>query len=51
MTTLLGIAGSLRPASFNASLLRAASEVAPASVTFEIASIRDIPLCASRSPS
>ena len=44
MTTLLGIAGSLRPASFNASLLRAASEVAPASVTFEIATIREIPL-------
>jgi NAD(P)H-dependent FMN reductase len=41
---ILGIAGSLRRASFNAALLRAAVEVAPAGTSIEIASIRDIPL-------
>ena len=44
MTTLLGIAGSLRRGSYNAALLRAAAELAPASVRVEIASIRGIPL-------
>jgi NAD(P)H-dependent FMN reductase len=44
VTTLLGIAGSLRRGSYNAALLRALRELAPASVTFEEASIRGIPL-------
>ena len=44
MTTILAIAGSLREKSFNAMLLRAAIELAPASVSIETASIRDIPL-------
>jgi chromate reductase len=44
MTTLLGIAGSLRAKSFNAMLLRAAAELAPPGTTVEIATIRDIPL-------
>jgi chromate reductase, NAD(P)H dehydrogenase (quinone) len=44
VTTILGIAGSLRRNSYNAGLLRAAAELAPADVAIEIASIRDIPL-------
>ena len=44
MTQILGIAGSLRRNSYNAGLLRAAVELAPAGVAIEIASIRDIPL-------
>jgi chromate reductase len=44
MARILGIAGSLRRGSFNAALLRAAAELAPAGTTIEIASIRDIPL-------
>ena len=44
MTTLLGIAGSLRRGSYNAALLRALRELAPASVIFEEASIRGIPV-------
>ena len=44
MTTLLAIAGSVRAKSYNAMLLRAAVEAAPAGVTVEEASIRDIPL-------
>src|SRR3954466_11967441 len=44
MTTIIGIAGSLRMASFNAALLRAAAHAAPAGARLEIASIRDIPL-------
>jgi chromate reductase len=44
MAKILGIAGSLRRASFNAALLRAAVELAPAGTTIEIASIREIPL-------
>jgi NAD(P)H-dependent FMN reductase len=44
MAKILGIAGSLRRASFNAALLRAAVELAPAGTSIEIASIRDIPL-------
>ena len=41
---ILGIAGSLRRGSYNAALLRVAAELAPAGVTLEQASIRDIPL-------
>lgn len=44
MTTILGLSGSLRRASFNAGLLRAASECAPGSVEIQIGSIRDVPL-------
>jgi chromate reductase len=44
MTSLLAIAGSVRAKSFNAMLLRAAVEAAPAGVTVEVASIRGIPL-------
>jgi chromate reductase, NAD(P)H dehydrogenase (quinone) len=44
MTKILGIAGSLRGASFNAALLRAASRLMPSESTLEIATIRDIPL-------
>lgn len=44
MTTIVGIAGSLRRASFNAALLRAAAELVPTGVTLDIASIKDIPL-------
>jgi NAD(P)H-dependent FMN reductase len=44
MARILGISGSLRRASFNAALLRAAIELAPAGSSIEVASIRDIPL-------
>jgi chromate reductase len=44
MATIVGIAGSLRKGSFNASLLRAAAELAPAGLTVDIASIAGIPL-------
>lgn len=44
MKTILGLSGSLRKASFNAGLLRAAAEVAPDGVTITIGSIRDVPL-------
>jgi len=44
MAKLLGLSGSLRTGSFNTSLLRAAKELAPKDSTFEIASIRGIPL-------
>jgi NAD(P)H-dependent FMN reductase len=44
MASILGISGALRKGSFNASLLRAAVEAAPAGTTIETASIRDIPL-------
>ena len=44
MPTIIGLAGSARRASFNAALLRAAIEAAPATVTIDIASIADIPL-------
>jgi NAD(P)H-dependent FMN reductase len=44
MKTILGLSGSLRKASFNAGLLRAAAEVTPAGVTITIGSIRDVPL-------
>lgn len=44
MTRIVGIAGSLRKASFNAALLRAAAEVAPAGTVVDVASIAGIPL-------
>lgn len=44
MTTVIGIAGSTRRGSYNAALLRAAVELAPADLTIEVASIRDVPL-------
>jgi NAD(P)H-dependent FMN reductase len=44
MTRIVGISGSLRKASFNAALLRAAVELAPAELTIDIGSIQDIPL-------
>lgn len=44
MTTLLGIAGSLRRGSYNAALLRAAIELAPEGVTIEEGTMRGIPL-------
>ncbi|MDO5612148.1 MAG: NADPH-dependent FMN reductase [Paracoccus sp. (in: a-proteobacteria)] len=44
MTTILGLSGSLRRASLNTGLLRAAAETAPDHVTVEIGSIREVPL-------
>jgi len=44
MVKLIGLAGSLRQGSFNASLLRAAVELAPAGVELSIDTIRGIPL-------
>src|SRR5215469_2795075 len=44
MGRIIGISGSLRRASFNSMLLRAASQLAPDGTTIEIASIRGIPL-------
>jgi NAD(P)H-dependent FMN reductase len=44
MSTVIGISGSLRRASFNTALLRAAAGLAPAGLTIEVASIREIPL-------
>src|SRR5262245_58518724 len=41
---IVGIAGSLRKGSFNASLLRAAAEECPKGVQLEIESIRSVPL-------
>jgi len=41
---LLGVSGSLRSASFNSALLRAASEVLPAGVTLTIHDLHPIPL-------
>lgn len=43
-TRIIGLIGSLRRGSFNASLLRAAIELAPADVVIEPVSIREIPL-------
>ena len=40
---VLGISGSLRKESWNTLLLRAAQKIAPAGMTIEIASIRDLP--------
>ncbi|SIQ60568.1 NAD(P)H-dependent FMN reductase [Paracoccus thiocyanatus] len=42
--TILGLAGSLRQASFNAGLLRAAAELAPQGARIQIGSIREVPL-------
>jgi chromate reductase, NAD(P)H dehydrogenase (quinone) len=44
MTTIVGIAGSLRRGSFNAALIRAAARHAPEGAKIEEASIRGIPL-------
>jgi len=44
MTTIIGIAGSLRTGSYNMALLRAAMEFISQETTMEIASIREIPL-------
>lgn len=44
MKTILGLSGSLRKASFNAGLLRAAADLAPEGVTITIGAIRDVPL-------
>lgn len=44
MTTIIGIAGSLRVGSFNAALLRAAAPLMPAGARLEIATIKGIPL-------
>lgn len=41
---LLGLSGSLRRASYNAGLLRAARDVAPPGVEIEIGSIHEVPL-------
>jgi chromate reductase, NAD(P)H dehydrogenase (quinone) len=41
---IIGIAGSLRKGSYNAALLRASAELAPAGLKIEQASIRGIPL-------
>lgn len=42
--TILGLSGSLRRASFNAGLLRAAAEVVPEGTRIQIGSIREVPL-------
>lgn len=44
MIKLLAISGSLRTKSYNSALLRAATYLAPAGVSVEIAPIQDIPL-------
>lgn len=44
MTTILGLSGSLRRASLNTGLLRAAAELAPDGVTMQTGSIREVPL-------
>lgn len=44
MTRIFGIAGSLRTASFNAGLLRAAARAAPAGVTVEARTIHGVPV-------
>lgn len=44
MISIVGIAGSLRAGSFNAALLRAASERMPDGAALDIATIRGIPL-------
>ncbi len=44
MTKILGISGSLRRASYNGALLRAATRLMPEDATLEVASIRGIPL-------
>ena len=44
MITIVGIAGSLRRASFNQMLLRAIAETMPREVSLKVGSIREIPL-------
>ena len=44
MAKIIGVAGSLRNASFNTALLRAAATLAPEGVAIEVASIAGIPL-------
>ena len=44
MIKVLGISGSLRRASYNSALLRAATRLMPPEATLEVASIRGIPL-------
>lgn len=44
MTTIVGISGSLRRGSFNASLLRAVDELLPDDIELSIGSIADFPL-------
>ena len=44
MPTIIGLPGSVRQGSFNAALLRAAIELAPATIAIETASIAGIPL-------
>ena len=44
MTTIVGISGSLRKHSFNAGLLRAATEAVPEGCTLELGTIQGIPL-------
>jgi NAD(P)H-dependent FMN reductase len=44
MITIIGMSGSLRKASFNSALLRAAVDVTPGGATLEVASIQGIPL-------
>jgi chromate reductase, NAD(P)H dehydrogenase (quinone) len=44
MVKLLGISGSLRRASYNSSLLRAATRLMPPDAQLAVASIRDVPL-------
>ena len=44
MTTIVGIAGSLRSGSLNAALLRAAAQSMPQGATLEIGTIKGIPL-------
>lgn len=44
MKTILGLSGSLRKASFNAGLLRAATELTPKDTRIEIGSIVEVPL-------
>ncbi|MCA0201899.1 MAG: NAD(P)H-dependent oxidoreductase [Proteobacteria bacterium] len=44
MTRIIGLSGSLRKASFNAGLLRAAKELTPPGAELEIETIRGIPL-------
>lgn len=43
-TTILALSGSLRRASFNTALLRAAVELAPAGVTLDLRTLHGIPL-------
>lgn len=44
MATILGLSGSLRQASYNSGLLRAAAELAPEGVTVEVGDIRQVSL-------